>query len=445
MSIKASLNKKLLLFLGDTIFFFSSLCLALFIRRYDIFDIQYFFDHLPRFFWLYVYFLLAMFISGLYDVPQFSLKIKRIKYITYIVFSYIAFGITFFYLLPSQYSPKTVLLIQSGLLAIFIIIWRFYSDTLIKTSKKVKALFIGKTVESEELVAELCKHDYGIDVLHVVDFDNIDTNINKSDHIVSLIERSGVNMVIADIKNEKLSSSIDYIYKLTGLGIRLYDIKIIYQYVFKKMPLSGVGYYWFYEHVALDTKAYEIVKRAMDIVLCIPVFVVLAILHPWVYFKIKEEDGGEVYSVQERLGRHNKTIFIKKYRTMNFTDKGKWLENSENKVTNIGSFLRKTRIDELPQIFAVLRGDLSFIGPRTDMVNLGAELAREIPYYNLRYSVTPGLSGWAQTNMTFQPRTVEDSIERLKYDLYYVKNRSIFLDIITILKTVRTMIAREGS
>jgi lipopolysaccharide/colanic/teichoic acid biosynthesis glycosyltransferase len=189
---------------------------------------------------------------------------------------------------------------------------------------------------------------------------------------------------------------------------------------------------------------YEFFKRIIDLILCIPIFVVWLLLHPWVTRQIKKEDGGEVYSIQERLGRYNKVIYIKKYRTMNFTDKGVWLEQSENKVTNIGRFLRRTRIDELPQIFSVIKGDLSFIGPRTDIVNLGEKLAKEVPFYNLRYSVTPGLSGWAQTMMDYQPRTVNDSIERLRYDLYYVKNRSLFLDLLIMLRTIKTILSREG-
>jgi lipopolysaccharide/colanic/teichoic acid biosynthesis glycosyltransferase len=116
-----------------------------------------------------------------------------------------------------------------------------------------------------------------------------------------------------------------------------------------------------------------------------------------------------------------------------------------NKVTEVGAFLRKTRIDELPQIFSVMKGDLSFIGPRTDIVNLGDKLSKEIINYNMRYSVTPGLSGWAQVNMDYQPRSVEDTMERLRYDLYYVKHRSIVLDFIIILKTIKTVLGREGS
>ena len=445
MSIKANFNKKIVLFTVDSILFFLALFLALFIRRYDIFEFDYFLSHIPRFFILYIYIILGLFIAGLYEIPQFNLKIKKIKYILYIISSYVVFGTSYFYLLPSEYSPKTVLIIQAGLLSFFIIAWRIYSKNLLKSNKKVKALILDKTEDSNELRNELFKNDYGIEVAHHIELSIFDMDKNPKQVLVDTIHRNKIDIIIADLKNEKLTTLLPHIYTLSGAGVKLYDLKNMYQYVFRKMPLSGVGYFWFYESVSLDTKVYEFVKRVTDIILCVPIFCVWFVLHPWTAYKIKQEDDGEVYSIQERIGRYNKTIFIKKYRTMSFTDKGKWLENSENKVTKIGKFLRKSRIDELPQIFSVWRGDLSFIGPRTDIVNLGEKLATEIPYYNLRYSVTPGLSGWAQTNMSFQPRTVQDTIERLKYDLYYVKNRSIFLDIVIILRTIKTVLSREGS
>ena len=445
MSIKARFNKVLSLFITDTVIFFFTLFLALAIRRSDIFNLDYFLAHIPRFFPLYIYIILGLFVAGLYEEHQFNIKSKKIKYILYVTFSYIIFGISFFYFFPSQYSPKIVLLIQASILILLVSIWRILSDRLFKSNKKIKALLLDKTEEADDLRLEINKNDYGIELVSHIELSIFDINKNPKEVLLNIINKNNIKMIVADIKNEKITALLPHIYALSGAGIRLYDMKNIYQYVFKKMPLSSVGYFWFYENVSLDTKVYEFVKRVLDIIMCVPVFLVWAVFHPWVKYKVRQEDGGEIYSIQERLGRYNKTIFIKKYRTMSFTDKGEWLEKSENKVTEIGKFLRRTRIDELPQIFSVWRGDLSFIGPRTDIVNLGEKLAGEVPYYNLRYSVTPGLSGWAQTNMNFQPRTVKDSIERLRYDLYYVKNRSIFLDVIIILKTIKTVLSREGS
>ncbi|MDQ5957197.1 MAG: hypothetical protein QG614_172 [Patescibacteria group bacterium] len=443
MTLNIGLNKKIILFVVDSLLFFGSLFFALWMRRPDIFNADYFFSHIPRFSILYIYFILALYVAGLYELNNVYFRSKIYKFAFYIIISYIVFGVMNFYLLPSDYSPKTVLLMQSMMLLIALVLWRQYSHKFLKTSSGIKAIILDDNVERHQMTAAINSFDYGIDLLDVnTHSKNLDSI--KADLYDLAIDKK-LQIIFADIKNEKLKDLLPFIYSLSAQGVSLYDSKILYETIFKKMPLSGIGYFWFYENVSINIQLYEFVKRIIDLLLAIPVFIVWVLLHPWVAYKIKKEDGGNIYSIQERLGRYNKKIYIKKYRTMTFTDKGVWLENSQNKVTSIGKFLRKTRIDELPQIFAVFRGDLSFIGPRTDIVNLGEKLANEIPYYNLRYSVIPGLSGWAQVNMDYQPRNVEDSIERLKYDLYYVKHRSTFLDLAIILKTIKTVLSREGS
>jgi lipopolysaccharide/colanic/teichoic acid biosynthesis glycosyltransferase len=129
---------------------------------------------------------------------------------------------------------------------------------------------------------------------------------------------------------------------------------------------------------------------------------------------------------------------------MNVNDGGKWLTDADNRVTRVGKILRKSRIDELPQILAVIKGDMSFIGPRPDIVNLGETLEKQIPYHNTRSIIRPGLSGWAQVNQDKPPQSVEESKLRLSYDLYYIKNRSLGLDIRIALRTIRTLLSRFG-
>jgi lipopolysaccharide/colanic/teichoic acid biosynthesis glycosyltransferase len=131
---------------------------------------------------------------------------------------------------------------------------------------------------------------------------------------------------------------------------------------------------------------------------------------------------------------------------MLFSDDGKWLKetNNPNKVTRVGYWLRKTRIDEFPQFLAILQGTLSCVGPRPDILKLGGMLSSSIPYYMMRYSVKPGLSGWAQVNQELPPQSIEENIIRLQYDLYYVKNRSLLLDLIILVRTFKVFILRRG-
>lgn len=424
----------------DTILFLVALYLALCIRRFEFVSFDYFVSHLPTFLSIYITFIISMYIMSMYEVLYISGHLKKIKNILYVVVSTIFIGNSFFYIFPSDYTPKTVLVIQLFILAALSLLIRLSSES----KNKIKIAIISNDGYKAE-IQDIIKDSDSLEIVNTAqdaidDFDKY-TDIN----VMNIIKNSKVDILVTDLKDTKYISLLPIIYDLSKTGLKVTDVNSFYEFLFKKTTLSSIGYGWFFKEVKANTKAYEVVKRIIDLILCIPIFIVWALIHPWVYFTIKNDDGGEVYSVQERLGRYNKKIFIKKYRTMSFTDKGVWLEGSVNKVTKVGAFLRKSRIDELPQIFSVIKGDLSFIGPRTDIVNLGDKLSKEISNYNLRYSVTPGLSGWAQVNMDYQPRTVEDTMERLRYDLYYVKHRSIILDFIIILKTIKTVISREGS
>jgi lipopolysaccharide/colanic/teichoic acid biosynthesis glycosyltransferase len=147
---------------------------------------------------------------------------------------------------------------------------------------------------------------------------------------------------------------------------------------------------------------------------------------------------------QKRIGVNGKIFNIYKFRSMTRSDGGQWLPESENKVTKVGMFIRKTRIDELPQALSVILGDMSLIGPRADIIDLGERLQKEIPYYSIRTAIKPGLSGWAQVNQEKPPQSVEETKIRLSYDLYYIKYRSLSLDLLITLRTIKTLLSREG-
>ena len=193
-----------------------------------------------------------------------------------------------------------------------------------------------------------------------------------------------------------------------------------------------------------DMRFYDIVKKVGDIVLSIPVAIVFFILSPFVYIAIKLDDKGDVFISQKRIGKDNKLIHIYKYRSMTQNDGGVWLPENDNKVTRVGYFLRKSRIDELPQVLSVLKGDMSFVGPRPDIIDLGNRLEKDIPYYTIRNVIKPGLSGWAQVNQEKPPQSVEETKIRLSYDLYYIQNRSLGLDIKIVLRTIKTLLSRVG-
>jgi lipopolysaccharide/colanic/teichoic acid biosynthesis glycosyltransferase len=181
----------------------------------------------------------------------------------------------------------------------------------------------------------------------------------------------------------------------------------------------------------------------MDITMAIALTPVVLILAPVISVAILLADGAPVFFRQERVGKGNRPIRLLKFRTMTMET-----DLAARKVTPLGNILRKTRLDELPQIWNVFLGELSFIGPRPEIPELVRQYVEVIPYYNIRHLITPGLSGWAQVHHEKHPHHRADVVEtkaKLSYDLYYLKNRSFVLDVKIALKTIRTLLSRSGA
>ena len=261
----------------------------------------------------------------------------------------------------------------------------------------------------------------------------------------TVLKENDISLLVLDVKSEKVIPLLPYFYNLVDDGVSIYDVYKMYEDVFRRIPLSSVGYFWFFENVTLDMRIYEMLKRIVDVLVsAVALFLYLFIL-PFIYIAIKLDDKGPLFSIQKRFGKGGKMIDIYKIRTMSFTDEGDWvLQNKINKVTRVGKFLRKTRLDEFPQLWNVLLGEVSLVGPRSDILGVGKKLSNEIPFYTMRYTILPGLSGWAQVNQDLPPNSLEETKLRLQYDLFYVKNRSLLLDIVIMVRTIRVLLMRSG-
>lgn len=192
----------------------------------------------------------------------------------------------------------------------------------------------------------------------------------------------------------------------------------------------------------------DAVKRVFDVLVsCCFLIVTLPVLL-MTAAAIKLEDGGPVFYRQERVGLFGRAFTLSKFRSMRVDaeqdGRPQWAAAADSRCTRVGAIIRKLRIDELPQIFCVLRGHMSFIGPRPERPFFVRELAAAIPFYNERHSVKPGISGWAQINYPYGA-SLEDARQKLSYDLYYVKNRSVFLDFIILIQTLRVIVWPDGA
>jgi len=268
---------------------------------------------------------------------------------------------------------------------------------------------------------------------------------------LSLAQEDDMTFLVVDFSDKAFAAARPIIYDTVFHKRRfaIIDIVELYQEVFDSVPLSLIKYEWILEHLSAS-RVHDLLKRMADITIALTLGIVSFVLSPFVAIAIKLDDGGPVFIDQVRVGRFEKPIRVVKFRSMTGNDRGEYGESGKTKlsVTRVGKYLRSSRIDELPQLWSVLKGDLSIVGPRPEFPALSREYSARIPYYNARYLVTPGLTGWAQLKHDRHPHHMTDIAEtkrKLSYDLYYLKHRSLFLDIFIILQTIKVVLTARGS
>ncbi len=216
--------------------------------------------------------------------------------------------------------------------------------------------------------------------------------------------------------------------------------------VLHKVAVEDVEHGWFIENFSLRRRPlYEAGKRVSDVIISAALLVLTLPLLPFIALAVKCTRGPLLFK-QQRTGRHGKTFGAIKFRSMIAEAESngpQWATKNDSRVTRAGRFLRATRLDEIPQLVNILRGEMSFVGPRPERPEFVDTLEKQIPFYAERHLVKPGLTGWAQINYPYGD-SVEDALEKLRYDLYYIKNRSVLLDLSTVLKTVNTVLRGLG-
>lgn len=448
--LNVSKQESLGLFIGDIICFLVALWLMLLIRYGALPTAALYNAHLTPFSILFIVWLIVYFIAGLYEKHTIILKsrLPSVIFNTQIINSIIA--IIFFYFIPYfGITPKTNLFIYLAISFILILAWRFYGRELITRRGRQNAILIASGEEMRELREEVNNNTrYSLKFITSIDLDKTQS-LDFEDEILNRMYSEHVSVVAIDLKNERIEPILPHLYNLILSGVQFIDMHKVYEDIFDRVPLSLIKYNWFLENIsAASTTTYDVLKRFMDIFVAGISGIISLIFYPFIILAIKLDDGGPIFIVQERVGKNGLPIKVYKFRTMTANDNGVYIEGSTtNQVTRVGAFLRRTRLDELPQLFNVLNGDLSLIGPRPELPSLVAKYEKEIPYYGIRHIIKPGLSGWAQLYHENHPHhgvAVEQTKEKLSYDLFYLKNRSFILDVIIALKTIKKILSRSG-
>lgn len=437
---------------GDIVVFIISLWLTLFVRHFEIPDRELFLQHLAPFSLLFVVWVTIFFLAGLYGKHTRLFRSRLLATILYAQAINVFLAALFFFFIPIfGIAPKTVLLLYLVISFALIFGWRVAVYPSLRSNRRLKGILIASGPDARELAEEIAAdRRYSFEFSYV-----IDTKDSPSHEVIRqacrMVGEEKVSFLVADFSDKAVSIALPIVYDAAFHKPRFafIDAMDLYQEVFDRVPLSLVRYEWILESVG-SSRAYDFFKRIIDFAVALLGGAISLIIYPFVALAIKLDDGGPIFITQERVGRFQKNIKIIKFRSMSGNDQGNYGKSGKSAltVTRVGKWLRYLRIDELPQIWNVLVGDLSLVGPRPELPLLAHEYSSRIPYYNARHLVAPGLSGWAQILHDRHPHhgaAIAETKEKLTYDLYYLKHRSLLLDLFIILQTLRILLTARGS
>lgn len=437
-------TKRVLLVVGDVIALLASLYISVAIRYGSAQATGQWQSHLPLFALIFFFWLIVFFINNFYDLKNSYNNSRLFGEIikVSIINGALAVAILYFVApLIANLRPQKTLIIELVISGILIFVWRKFFYTFIK-SKSIanNVLFVGESSLSQELITEINNrpqlgyHATGIAVMPD------DLRAYCLEHKTDILVAAG------DLKND--TNVAKKIFSCLALGIDVYNINNFYEEITNKIPLEYIDHSWFLDNLAEHSKKlYEIIKRGADIILATVGLIIAIPIAPFIALIIKLESPGPVIFRQIRTGKNGNGFLAMKFRSMvqNAEKNGpQWAGLDDTRITRFGKFIRKTRLDEIPQLINILRGEMSLVGPRPERPEFIETLSQQIPFYNERLLVKPGLTGWAQLNGPAYGGSIEGTTEKLKYDLYYLKNRSLVLDLSIILKTVRVVFSGRG-
>lgn len=442
----ANKREPFLLLIGDIICLGTSLWLMLYSRSFSFPSWAVFEAHLIPFSILFLASVIIFYISGLYEKHN---SILRSRLASVIIKSQIAnalVAITFFYFVPYfGITPKTNLFIYLLISVLVISLWRLFFYPFLLPGKKRTAVIIGSGSEMEEIIKEVNNDPhYDFQFSRIIDL-NTTNKITIPDIIKHEVTENEISMIVIDLEHASIKDVSPKLFDLIFMNVDFIPMYSVYEHVFYRIPYSVLKHDWFIENVSSSAKSvYTFGKRVIDILLAGIALIISLAFYPIVWIALKIQDGGPLFITQERIGQGNKKFTIRKFRSMrqSKTDDGSWAQRNDNRITRFGKIMRKTSIDEFPQFWNILKGDMSIIGPRPEIHENANMLSQEIPYYNIRHLLKPGLTGWAQVNQDLPPNTVEGTKLKLAYDIYYVKNKTLFLDFVIVLKTIRSLFLR---
>ncbi len=454
--------KVLIVLVGDIAVFYASLTITLIIRYGYAATIWG--EHYRIFSLLLILWLAVFYISDLYNLRRNARDIQRLV-LSSVIIAFVL-SIIFFYIFPTI-TPKTNLVIDMVIFTLLFAAWRLAMRKLLSSAGYKNVVVIGlnkKTVKIIRTITEHYRNEFRVAAVFTTTRDNTDHTqalgaLANDDDSLRITIIAGVKNLAKFIRRHRVGLLIvsqDALFNkdiLNGMthslssSLEIMGLPSFYEYTQGKIPLETINQVWFLENITKSSDdVYKMLKRLIDFAGGMVGLAFLAVIFIPVALFIKLDTAGTVIYRQQKIGKDKKPFTVYKLRTMVAYAEAQgaaWTVEHDPRITRIGGFLRKTRIDELPQCWNILRGEMSLVGPRAERPEFHATLAKQIPFFEERYLVKPGLTGWAQLQRNYGS-SVADTKEKIEYDLYYLKNKSIALDLSIILKTISLVVLGKG-
>lgn len=459
--------RNLLLCAGDIALLYFSLWLTLKFRYSGSPDSQLWGEHVGAFTIVFAAWLIIFAVGGLYDVGSSGGRIQLASRIAGALAIAGIVAATYFYLGYNRLftlRPQKVLAIVLVIAFFGMLLWRILFLAALRSPRlSRRVLLVGSHQIIPELITELnSKPQLGFfpvawlqvngsespQLFDTSKFRDLELSIyHELTQMREICQRHQVDLIVSGISPRHHENLLRELLSCLPLHVDFSDLSKFYERVTGKVPVDAIEHVWFLENLQEGTKRpYELIKRMMDIVLAVALLILAIPLLPFLYALVKLSSPGAFLFTQVRVGQAGRKFRAMKIRTM-VVDAEKhgpqWARPDDARVTPVGKIMRKIRVDEIPQLYNILRGEMSLIGPRPERPEFIEELKRSIPFYEERLLVKPGLTGWAQVNFPYGA-SVEDTLEKLQYDLFYIKNRTLGLDLSIGLRTIGTILSRSG-
>jgi sugar transferase (PEP-CTERM system associated) len=364
-----------------------------------------------------------------------------------------------YYLVPDLVIGRGVFAIAVGLVSAFLFLWhlllRLYFGV---RAPRTNIVIIGIGTLARELAREILRRpELGIAVVGFVDDDASMVGVSivnpkmigLTADLTSIVAERGVDQVVVALQDRRGQLPINDLLQLKTRGIAIEEATSLYERVTGKIAVENLKPSWMIFNDGFHvSRSMMIQKQILSFAVSFVLLLLFAPIFPLLALLIKLDSRGPIFHRQERVGKDGRIFTLWKLRSMKQDAEREtgpvWASTADKRVTRVGKYLRRLRFDEVPQLYNVLLGHMSLVGPRPERPHFVKELSAVMPFYHLRHSVKPGITGWAQVNYRYG-NTVDDAIEKLQYDLFYVKHMSWLLDFVIVFQTAKTLLVRPGS